>query len=273
MTIVVNIVVPEGIVFTADSRQTYTNRRGDVRVSSDYGRKLFPLGPRAAAVCWGWAFLLGRNVHSHVNDYKVSLGEAAPTVEEMARGLGQHLQRQYAAHLEKGFDKPVEQGNYALALLVGGYDPGDQSGKVFEIYIPDGECHLRRTTDQSPGAGWRGHTLVISRLIKGFDPRLRELPGLAPELVKELDESKLDYNVDYWSMTLQDAVDLATFLVHTTIQMQRFSDGVAMQPGASANCGGPIDVAVVEPNDGFAWVQHKGLQGERASSVSLNSET
>jgi hypothetical protein len=273
MTIVVNIVVPEGIVFTADSRQTYTNRSGDVRVSSDYGRKLFPLGPRAAAVCWGWAFLHGRNIHSHVNDYKVSLGDAIPSLEEMARGLGQYLTQQYNTHIEKQLDKPVPQGNYALALLLGGYDHGDKSGKVYEIYVPNGEYYQRRTTDQSPGAGWRGHTLVISRLVKGFDPRLRDLAGVGEELTKALDESKLDYNVDYWSMTLQDAVDLATFLVHTTIQMQRFSDGISMQPGASANCGGPIDIAVIEPNQGFVWVQNKGLRGERASSVIANSET
>jgi hypothetical protein len=273
MTIVVNIVVPEGIVFTADSRQTYTNRRGDVRVGSDYGRKLFPLGPRAAAVCWGWAFLHGRNIHSHVNDYKVTLGDKSPTVEEMAKGLGEYLNQQYKTHLEKGYDKPVEAGNYAMALLIGGYDVGQKSGKVYEVYVPDGESYLRRTTDESPGAGWRGNNVVISRLIKGFDPRLRELPGISPELTKALDESKLDYNVDYWSMPLQDAVDLATFLVHTTIQMLRFSDGISMQPGASANCGGPIDIAVVEPNQGFAWVQNKELRGERATSLISNSET
>lgn len=115
--------------------------------------------------------------------------------------------------------------------------------------------------------------MVVSRLIKGFDPRLVDLAGATPELRKELDEGKLDYNVDYWAMTLQDAVDMASFLVHTTIQMQRFSDGVIMFKGASATCGGPIDIAVIEPNQDFRWVQVKTLRGERSSAVMTNAET
>jgi hypothetical protein len=43
VTIVINLTVPEGIVFAADSRQTFVNEGGDVRVSSDFGAKLFQL--------------------------------------------------------------------------------------------------------------------------------------------------------------------------------------------------------------------------------------
>ena len=259
MTIAINIAVPEGIVFAADSRQTFTNAKGDVRVSSDNGQKLMQLGPRAGAVTYGWAFLLGRSIQSHVTDYKLSLGEKIPPIEELAKGLGEYLTKQYNEHIEKKFDKPVPDGNYALALLVGGYDVGDKNGRVYEVYVPKGEYYLVRATVDKVGSGWRGHTSVIARLLKGCDGRIRDLPGFTPELGKGLDESKLDYNVDYWSMPLQDAVDFATFLVHTTIQMQRFSDGILLKPGDSANCGGPIDVAVIEPNEGFRWVQRKNL--------------
>lgn len=273
MTIAINITVPEGIVFATDSRQTFTNARGDVRVGSEYGHKLFQLGPRVAAVTWGWAFLLGRSIHSHVNDFLVTLNDHPLSVEETAKRLGEYLNQQYQADIERGYNKPVAEGNYALALLVGGYDPGDKAGKVFEVYVPGGECYLRRTTDQSPGASWRGHIVVVSRLIKGFDPRLADLPGVTPELMKELDEAKLEYNIDYWTMTLQDAIDMAIFLVHTTIQMQRFSDGIVMFPGASANCGGPIDIAVIEPNENFRWIQRKTLRGEKSTALMMNSET
>lgn len=273
MTIAVNIVVPEGIVLATDSRQTYTNARSDVRVSSDYAQKLFQIGPRAAAVTYGWAFLLSRNIHSHINDYKVSLGDKAATVEELAKGLGLYLTEQYKQHVAKEFDKPVADGNYALALLVGGFDAGDKTGRVFEVYVPSGEYYLVRSTDEKVGAGWRGQSTPITRLLKGYDTRINELAGFSPELDKSLTEAKLDYIVDYWSMTLQDAVDMATFLVHTTIQIQRFSDGTRMAPGAPANCGGPIEIAVIEPNNGFQWIQHKAIRGERISAMDSNSET
>jgi len=273
MTIVVNVTVPEGLVFAADSRMSYTNSKGDVRVRSDYARKLFQLNSRVAAVTWGWAFLLGRNIHSHVNDYKISLGGENLPVEEMAKGLGQYLQQQYQKHIEQKYDKPVDKGNYATGLLLGGFDPGGKTGKLFELYVPDGEYYQRRTTSESPGAGWRGHTLVISRLFKGFDPRIREMQGFTPELGKLLDESQLDYDVNYWSMPLQDAVDLSIFLVHTTIQTERFTDGIFMSSGASATCGGPIDVAVIDPENGFQWIQNKTIKGERQQENMGNSET
>ena len=272
MTIAINIAVPEGLVFAADSRQTYTNARNDVRVSSDNARKLFQLGPRHAAVTYGWAFLCNRNIHSHVNDFKTTISPDLKT-EDLAIALAKYLTVQYNAHIEKEYDAPVDEKNYALALLVGGYDTGDKEGKVYEIYVPGEEAHLVQTTDNRVGAAWRGHTLVIGRLLKGVDPRLRDLEGYDADMSKALDASPLDYLIDYWSMTLQDAIDLATFLVHTTVQMQRFSDGVRMAPGMSANCGGAIDVAVIEPENGFTWIRYKALHAPHASGIIANGET
>lgn len=272
MTIAVNIAVPEGIVFATDSRQTYTNAKNDVRVSSDNAQKLFQLGARHAGVTYGWAFLCNRNIHSHVQDFKATVSSDLKT-EDLAKALAKYLTEQYNKHIEKEYDAPVDEKNYALALLVGGYDAGDKEGKVYEIYVPGDEAHLIQTTDERVGAAWRGHTLVVGRLLKGYDTRLRELEGFDEKLGKTLESAPLDYLVDYWSMPLQDAIDLATFLVHTTIQMQRFSDGIRMTPGMSANCGGAIDVAIVEPDKGFLWMRHKILHAPHAERLLKNSET
>lgn len=272
MTIAINVAVPEGLVFAADSRQTYTNARNDVRVSSDNAQKLFQLGPRHAAVTYGWAFLSNRNIHSHVNDFKATVPTDLKT-EDLAVALAKYLTVQYHAHIDKEYDTAVDDKNYALALLIGGYDPGDKEGKVYEIYVPGEEAHLVQSTDARVGAAWRGHTLVIGRLLKGYDPRLRDIEGYDADINKTIETGPLDYLIDYWSMTLQDAIDMATFLVHTTIEMQRFSDGVRMAPGVPANCGGAIDVAVIEPDTGFNWIQHKTLHPPRSSRHITNSET
>jgi len=271
MTIATNIAVPEGLVFAADSRQTFTNARSDVRVSTDNAQKLFQLGPRHAAVTYGWAFLCNRSIHSHINDFKTTISDQLTTAE-LANALGKYLTAQYKTHIEKEYDAPVDEKSYALALLVGGYDPGDKEGKVYEVYVPGEEAILVQTTDARVGAAWRGHTLVIGRLLKGYDPRLRELEGFDGKLAKTMETAPLDYLIDYWTMTLQDAIDLATFLVHLTIQMQRFSDGIRMAPGIPANCGGVIEVAVVEPERGFRWLRHKTLHAPDGVSFA-NGET
>lgn len=271
MTIAINIAVPEGLVFATDSRQTYTNARNDVRVSSDNAQKLFQLGPCHAGVTYGWAFLCNRSIHSHVNDFKTTVAPDLKT-EDLAKALAKYLTGQYNKHIEKEYDAPVDEKSYALALLVGGYDSGEKEGKVYEIYVPGDEAHLVQSTDERVGAAWRGHTIVIGRLLKGYDPRLRELEGFDDDMSKALDSAPLDYLIDYWSMPLQDAIDLASYLVHTTIQMQRFSDGTRSAPGMSANCGGAIEVAVVEPENGFTWMRHKQLRAPQAGIV-MNAET
>jgi hypothetical protein len=55
--------------------------------------------------------------------------------------------------------------------------------------------------------------------------------------------------------------------------MQRFSDGIRNAPGMSANCGGAIDVAVVEPEHGFRWLSHKTLHAPPSAGVMTNGET
>ncbi len=89
MTVVVT--VPEGSVLAADSRPIYTNSRRDVRVNSDAACKLFQVGPHVMAATWGWAFLGGRSIHSHIKEFNVGLQGQKLTVEETTRRLGQHL--------------------------------------------------------------------------------------------------------------------------------------------------------------------------------------
>ena len=274
MTISVAILVPEGIAFATDSRQTFTNTRGDIRVSSDNAHKLFHLSQNAMAMTYGWAFLMGRNIHSHVNDFKVTLGNEQLPIEDMVKRLAAHLHKQYEQHIAEKYDNPVAENDYALALLVGGFDPGAKSGKLYEIYIPKGEYHLRLTTDERPGSAWRGQSGAIGRLVKGYDPGLDQLKGFSSELKKVLDdEAPLTYKISYWTMTLQDAIDLALFLTHTVIQMLRFTDGTYQFPGEAARCGGSIEVAVIEPDSGFKWVQHKQLHATQYTIGSPISET
>ena len=69
------------------------------------------------------------------------------------------------------------------------------------------------------------------------------------------------------TFTLQDAIDFIVFLVKATAEMLRFSDGTIASPGAFPTVGGPIDIAVLQPN-GITWVQTKSLVGERPSPLS-----
>lgn len=274
MTITVSLGVPEGIVFAADSRMTYHNVASDVRVSSDFSQKLFQLGPRAGAVTYGSAILSNRSINSHIEDLKLELGDEPLPVEEIAKRLGGHFNAIYEQSVANGSFRAVAEDEYAVGFIVGGYDPKDKTGKLFEVYAPKGEHSLLRETTSAPGVSWRGHTRAIARLLNGCDPDIAQVKGYSKTLAKHLQEGGLFYSIDYGSMTLQDGVDFATFLARLTVDTLRFSDGTVARPGESVTCGGEIDVACIEPGRGFGWVQRKQVRGERASgSASRVGET
>lgn len=152
-----------------------------------------------------------------------------------------------------------------LVLFVAGYNV-DGSHEVYNVYIP-GDVLKRRDSNQKNmeyGANWIGQTDVVSRIVKGWDPRIfnASFVGEAvkqkgqPEIEKQL--NGLEYAINWGAMTLQDAVDFTILVIQTTSAMQRFSDGIQADPGDMPGVGGPVDVLVITP-DGPKWIRRKEL--------------
>lgn len=261
LTIAIVLGIPEGIVFAAESRQTYSITTGGQaipRIGSDFGKKVFELAPRIGALTFGWAFLLRRNISSHIEEFKRNHQNTNLSIKEIAQGLTEFFMEKYTQHIKQGLDSP---GSRVLGFYVGGYDA--TGGMIYQCYIPENEVTVARDPFNNPGVNWHGQTDIVVRLLKGFDPRISSLSGFTEELGRQL--NSLEYITNFPNMTLQDAVDYAIFLIKTTIDMQRFSNGIAMAPGAIPGCGGPIDVAVIQPNSNLLWIQQKELRGERTT--------
>jgi len=155
-----------------------------------------------------------------------------------------------------------------LVLFVAGYN-ADGSHEVYNVYVP-GETIKRRDSAQKGmeyGANWIGQTDVVSRIIKGWDPRIFNVGFIGeairhmgqPDVEKQL--NSLEYAINWGAMTLQDAVDFTVLAIQTTSAIQRFSDGIQADPGDMPGVGGPIDVLVLTP-DGPRWVRQKELKIE-----------
>jgi len=155
-----------------------------------------------------------------------------------------------------------------LVLFVAGYN-SDGSHEVYNVYIP-GEVIKRRDSKQKGmeyGANWIGQTDVVSRIIKGWDPRILDT-AFVNEVVKQKGQTEiekqlngLEYAINWGAMSLQDAVDFSVLAIQTTSAIQRFSDGIQVDPGDMPGVGGPIDVLVLTP-DGPRWVKQKELRIE-----------
>lgn len=175
----------------------------------------------------------------------------------------------------KGIQKEGIAGVEQLQFIVAGFNE-DGSHQVVMVYVP-GNVELKRDSTkrgQEYGASWIGQIDVVSRIVLGFDGRIGNLPAVqkvaseigTPEVQKQL--RSLEYVIQWGTMTLQDGIDFSTLAIGTTTAIQRFSDGIAGDPGDIPGVGGPVDVAVITPEKGFVWIAKKMLAvGEHVINI------
>jgi len=261
---------PEGIVLAADSRVTLTGQlqvpnQPVTLLPSTYNNatKLLKVKGQnyVGAVTYGVGAIgqtEPRTAHSYL-----------PEIEHELKDAGRLSVQQFAQKLSDFFlDKwnaqkiPYVTGQ-DMVFLVGGYDDGATYGKVFEIHIPSHPDPLEwHNAPGHFGIVWGGQREYADRLIHGYDGRL-------PEMIKQflnMDDQKRDDLSEYLKkhlqapvpfafLPLQDCIDLAIFLIRTTIIMQHWIIGVR-------GVGGAIDVAVITQAKGFEEIQKKQIRGE-----------
>jgi hypothetical protein len=268
MTLAISIVGGDGIAIAADSRTTLQTGV-ETRVLSDFTHKVFKV-ENVAVATYGYAFLSGRNIAGHMSEFgqRFKAGQN-PSAEEVSASLHEFFGQRFEQHVSESKEAPIPEGAIALGFLVGGYDGG--LGCLHEVTIPGGT--VTKLTDSATGGGaWRGQTDVVVRLIKGADldllARFAAAEGHAAEhaaLKEQL--AKMEYYIPFGQLNLQDAVDLATLLIRTTIDVQRLTHGTAGALGSWPGVGGPIEIATVTATGGFRWAQRTHIQAERPSGV------
>ena len=108
---------------------------------------------------------------------------------------------------------------------------------------------------------WGGQREIVDRLTKGYDYRLAEILKSALDLTPEQQNkvnnelTKLQMQIPFQFLPLQDCVDMAIFFIKTTINAQKLTIGLR-------GCGGSIDVATITRNEGLKYIQRKIISGE-----------
>jgi proteasome subunit B (beta)-like protein len=243
VTIVVGVTTPDGLVLAADSRTTLSD--GDRhRIASDSAQKIFPVGHVGVATS-GNAFIGADTIAGTMDRFIAKLDKKAQSdLDHFVESLGAFFHEAFEAYLkERGETWDAEKLGYPIDFLVAGYDETGV-GHIKELMVPGPKTGDFQIDTRTGGTMWRGQTDVISRLLNGVDWAGLDSGGPLPDDVSERLKGLAYMPLE--PITVEDAVDYATFLVRTTIDMQRFSDGVVAQPGLVPGCGGPIHALVVE---------------------------
>lgn len=302
MTLIVNIVTPEGIIMASDSRQSERNLKQFTRISTNSANKLFSLNDRVIVGTAGLAFFadnsgIRQNVSEYIENFKKENNLQNLTVDEISERLQEYINTQYP--WEKQLDISAQQleidaqnnGEKILSLqrkedsidfkikqpsgrikeghlniepvnlLVSGYN-SDGTCETYEINSP-GKRILKRKNNEF-GCTWVGQGDVVTRLILGYDSNLFKVPAIKAMNKKSVDELRsqihgLEYYIQWSLLTLQDAVDLAVFLIKSTSFIQRYTDGISMDIGEIQGVGGPIDVVLITKN-GIKWINKKEIK-------------
>jgi hypothetical protein len=229
------------------------------RIASDYAQKLFVVGNMGVAT-FGNAFVGYETIAGLMDQFAAQVGENGKDVHHFAEALAEFFSQRFLSQLEtEGREWDPETEPFPFGFLVAGYDD-DGIGHIKGLNIPENEIDPELTADTTKGGTmWRGQTDVIGRLIKGVDAqRLGSgVDGKEVDIKVRTALEALEYQL-ISPITVQDGIDWVGFLVRTTIDMQRFSDGTMQDPRAIPGCGGDLQLLAIE-RSGPSWVSRLTL--------------
>ena len=272
MSLGVVIKGPEGIVLATDSRVTLEAQRAgrkSLPVNFDNATKLLSfsrpsseVGPHnfVGAVTYGMAVIGLRTAHSYLPEFEqkvLAQQKERLTVKDYAKKLRKFYSERWEESVSKEYRGPP------MTFVVGGYDENAAYGKVWLFQVPgESEPEEQQEGETNFGMTWGCQLEIASRLVHGFDPQLTSMIGKELNIDdKQMEKlhaaltKELQYPIPYQVLPLQDCVDLALFLIRTTMVAQRLAIGVR-------GVGGPIDVAVVTRREGLGYIQQKVIHGE-----------
>jgi hypothetical protein len=194
-----------------------------------------------------------RTAQSFVPEFEASLPKKRLTVEGFAIELGKFFMARWSS---SNMPSPAS----GMTFVVGGYDADKAYGSVYALNIPNQQVPAEQSVADF-GITYGGQAEHAIRLMQGCDPRVfdeaKKIFAGTDQQVNALRAAvaPMALAVPFPILPLQDCIDLATFLIRTTVAAQKLSVGIR-------GVGGVIDVAVITRRESLRFVQRKKLIGE-----------
>ncbi|MGI0134155.1 MAG: hypothetical protein ACREBW_04270 [Candidatus Micrarchaeaceae archaeon] len=279
MSIAVLIGVHDGLVIAADSASTLTISVAPGTVAGvanvyDNANKIFNLykGKPIGCVTFGTGSIGNSSIGTLIKDLRALLMDKEKA-EKLGFNRDSYTMKQVSTILANFLSEACKKQpattlvGMNMGLLLGGYSTDRDLGETWGFEIKPGgvatEPKELRPADQ-PGISWGGAAEVLQRIIMGYSPALfqvlAEVSGAegqgqvsSQQLHDQLGKllvTKLQAPLVFAPMPIQDAIDLARFLVHAAAIYSRFL------PGAQI-VGGPIEIAAITKHEQFKWISRK----------------
>ncbi|MGV9666950.1 hypothetical protein [Nocardia niigatensis] len=272
MTVAVVVRVNDGFVLASDSATSVGPAvAGNAILAMNVynnANKIFNLrkGLPLAAMTWGLGNIGQASISTLAKDLRVRFSSedddlflgADYTMEDVTRSFKEFFwESKYRPMVDAWGPTPEDAANMDLGMLVAGYSSKSEMPEIYTISMSPSGCGelVPLLADEVGVVAW-GQPEAISRIMTGTSlatPHALKNLGVPEDLVGPYTDAlrqQLQTQLVVDPMPIQDAIDLAEFLVQVTIGYVRFSPG-------SPTVGGPIEIAAVTRHEGFVWVKRK----------------
>lgn len=257
MTVLVSVKINDGVVMAADSASSfasgmiYNNSRKIVNV-----REGLPIG----AMVTGAGGIGNESLDTLLKDLRRRLSGEEAAYADWALDPARYTMQSVASRLRQFLfeEKSIAHGAATWTKVrLCGYSSGRPLAEVWEVSLMGETCPAPTCiqNEHEFGLRWDGEYEALDRLVFGLGTRFNEFAvkhGLSGQQAAELREKLVPdlYELLFIeAMPIQDAIDLARYLVETTIGFIRYS---VSRP---KTVGGPIEIAAISKHEGFQWIQ------------------
>jgi hypothetical protein len=268
VTIIVCVKINDGLVVASDSTTSFFRADDKFVQSYDNANKIFNLykGLPIGAMTCGAGNLGAASISTLSKDLRRLLnGEdsihASWAIDKAAYTMKDIADKTHAfiSDAAKAADTDVW-----LTYWVFGYSAGRPLPEVWRIAF-NGRDYPAPTLLQSEtqfGPRWAGEEEALDRLILGRTASILDSAvkkgvehQAALDLISKMGPDLYESLV-MPAMPIQDAIDLARYLVETTTGFAKFSIARAK------TVGGPVEIAAITKHEGFRWVARKHFYSE-----------
>ena len=263
MTIALSVKFSDGVVLATDSAVTLSSSRGVHNIYQN-SNKIFnlhrdlPLG----VMIWGSGSLGEYSLSNLIKDFREEFDQEnlqdGYQLSEVASEFAEYLEEFYQ-QLEEDIDDNEDWPEFGVKIA--GYSENTESEdfpETFTYNFSDGQMNGPRVVIEQ-GVRITSHAAndAIIRLMGGISNEamsyLMQNLELDQENTEDLFQGIMDYssiNLASRHMPVQDAIDLADFLVEVTKKFYRFRPGPPV-------VGGPTEIASITKHENFKWIDRK----------------
>jgi hypothetical protein len=264
MSIIVSVKIHDGIVMAADSATTFYTAEGRPGQIYENANKIVNLvkGLPIGVMTCGAGGIGNASIATLLKDLRSRLCGDDQAYQSWKIETNKYTMEHVADKVREFFTEKAQAADFKFTvfLRICGYSANRPLPEVWDVVLQNSVCvgPTSLQPEDNIGPRWVGECEALDRLVLGRSPRFVQAAtsvlGLSEEKAVEARDqvvSHLYQQLILPAAPIQDAIDLARFMVETTKGFIRFSVDMVK------TVGGPTEIAAITKHEGFKWVQRK----------------